>query len=141
MMTKIFLAESDAEIAACFPVMHGLRPHLVESEFVVRVQRQRQHGHYQLACLLHDEVIAIAGFRLSENLAWGRFLYVDDLVTRDRDRSLGYGAMLFDWLVAYARSRDCDQLHLDSGVQRFAAHRFYFAKRMEIASHHFSLKL
>jgi len=140
-MAKILLAESDTEIAACFAVMQQLRPQLVESEFVARVQRQRQHCNYQLVCLQQDDVIAIAGFRLSESLAWGRFLYVDDLVTRDCDRSLGYGTILFDWVVAYARSHGCEQLHLDSGVQRFAAHRFYFTKRMEIASHHFSLKL
>jgi hypothetical protein len=32
-------------------------------------------------------------------------------------------------------------LHLDSGVQRFAAHRFYLARRMDITCHHFALKL
>ncbi|MGZ5001726.1 MAG: GNAT family N-acetyltransferase, partial [Chthoniobacterales bacterium] len=30
---------------------------------------------------------------------------------------------------------------LDSGVQRFDAHRFYLMKRMKISSHHFSLEL
>ena len=31
-------------------------------------------------------------------------------------------------------------LHLDSGVQRFGAHRFYLASRMDIIAHHFSMK-
>ena len=56
-------------------------------------------------------------------------------------RSSGYGRALFDWLVARARKENCDQLHLDSGVQRFGAHRFYLERRMIIASHHFSIKL
>ena len=30
--------------------------------------------------------------RLGENLAWGRYLYVDDLVTLPAQRSLGHGA-------------------------------------------------
>jgi hypothetical protein len=33
------------------------------------------------------------------------------------------------------------RLELDSGVQRFAAHRFYFRERMWISRHHFSLEL
>jgi hypothetical protein len=49
--------------------------------------------------------------------------------------------MLFDWLVAQAREHGCARLELDSGVQRFRAHRFYLMKRMEISSHHFMLKL
>jgi hypothetical protein len=32
-------------------------------------------------------------------------------------------------------------LHLDSGVRRFDAHRFYLNKRMNISSHHFSMVL
>ena len=71
----------------------------------------------------------------------GRLLYVEDLVTREADRSAGYGGKLFDWLVQQARAHQCDHFELDSGVQRFDAHRFYLMKRMKIASHHFSLQL
>jgi GNAT superfamily N-acetyltransferase len=74
-------------------------------------------------------------------LAWGKFLYVDDLVAKSDDRSKGFGGALFDWLIEYARKEGCDQFHLDSGVQRFAAHRFYLTKRMIIEAHHFGLKL
>jgi GNAT superfamily N-acetyltransferase len=76
-----------------------------------------------------------------ESLYAGRFCYVDDLVTDAAGRSLGYGGALFDWLVAESRAAGCGRLELDSGVQRFAAHRFYLAKRMIISSHHFSLEL
>lgn len=135
------LAESADEILACFPVMTQLRPHLVRDEFVERIRRQQAQG-YHLA-FLRDEtsVSAAAGFRIGENLAWGRFLYVDDLVTSDGQRSRGNGQELFDWLVQFAREQDCGQLHLDSGVQRFDAHRFYLRNCMKISSHHFGLDL
>ena len=85
--------------------------------------------------------MAVAGYRISECLSWGKFLYVDDLVTRETDRSKGYGATLFDWLIGQAVKEGCVQFHLDSGVQRFGAHRFYLAKRLDITCHHFALKL
>ena len=136
------LARSDAEILRCFPVIAELRPHLVESEFVERVRRQQREGGYQLAFIEADGgVRAVAGFRIGEFLAWGRILYVDDLVTTAAGRSRGHGATLLDWLVARAREAGCAQLHLDSGVQRFDAHRFYLRHRMEITAHHFALKL
>jgi len=43
--------------------------------------------------------------------------------------------------VAQARAEGCAQFQLDSGVQRFGAHRFYLMKRMDITAHHFGLKL
>jgi GNAT superfamily N-acetyltransferase len=121
--------------------MAELRPHVPQHDFVARVKRQAEIAGYKLAYVLDQEVKAVAGFRLSECLAWGKFVYVDDLVAKDEERSKGYGGALFDWLVNYAIENDCDQFHLDSGVQRFAAHRFYLRKRMAIESHHFSLKL
>jgi GNAT superfamily N-acetyltransferase len=84
---------------------------------------------------------AVAGFRLVEMLAWGRSLYVDDLVTDSAERSKGYGESLMRWLIDCARATGCEELHLDSGVQRFDAHRFYLAQRMKISSHHFAIDL
>ena len=87
------------------------------------------------------KVRAVAGYRFLESLFSGKFLYVDDLVAQAADRSLGFGGKLFDWLIEQARANNCENLELDSGVQRFDAHRFYLMKRMSISSHHFTLKL
>ena len=83
----------------------------------------------------------MAGYRILENLAAGRVLYVDDLVSDGEVRSGGFGQTMFEWLVQRAREEGCATLELDSGVQRFAAHRFYLRNRMIIASHHFRLDL
>lgn len=134
---SIRVAETDAEIAACFPVMHQLRTDLGESEFVSRVREQVSHG-YKLAFMDEETgVVAVAGFRTGQNLAWGRFLYVDDLVVSSARRSHGCGAKMLDWLRAYAISASCGQLHLDSGMQRPDAHRFYEREGMSKAGFHF----
>ena len=140
-MRSIHVAESDDQISLCFPVMRQLREHLVESEFVETVRRQNRSGYF--LAYLADEGVAVsaAGYRLIENLVNGNSLYVDDLVTLEDRRSRGYGKALFDWLVERARSEGCDVLVLDSGVQRYHAHRFYLANRMIISSHHLHLKL
>ncbi|MBI3777314.1 MAG: GNAT family N-acetyltransferase [Gammaproteobacteria bacterium] len=137
----IALAETEADIARCYPVMAELRPQLGAAEFATRVHKQQASG-FQLAYLEESgEVRAVAGFRYLETLAWGKILYVDDLVAAQAQRSRGHGGKLFDWLVALAKQNDCDQFHLDSGVQRFGAHRFYLTRRMDIIAHHFALKL
>ncbi|NJK48801.1 GNAT family N-acetyltransferase [Candidatus Gracilibacteria bacterium] len=137
----IELAESDLQILNCFAVISQLRPHLERVSFVARVRHQMEMG-YQLAFLETDNrTFAVAGFRISECLAWGKFLYVDDLIVDEVARSRGWGHHLFQWLIEYAKHHQCEQLHLDSGVQRFDAHRFYFQQRMSITSHHFAMKL
>ncbi len=134
-------SETQADIERCHPVMAQLRPHLSLTEFVARVLRQTHEGYRLLHAEIAGNVVGVAGCRIMETLAWGRILYVDDLVTDEAWRSQRVGSTLFDALVQFARDRECRELHLDSGVQRFDAHRFYLAKRMHITSHHFSMRL
>ena len=141
-MTTIRLAETDAEIARCFPVMQQLRPHLLPEGFVARVRAMQAEG-FALAFLADEAgtVRAVGGFRVQDMLAHCRTLYVDDLVTDAENRSLGYGRQLLDWLVAQARAHECHLFSLDSGTHRHEAHRFYFRQRLRISSYHFSLQL
>jgi GNAT superfamily N-acetyltransferase len=137
----IKIAETRQEIEDCFPVMVQLRPHLTPEIFLQQVHKLMEDG-YRLVVLRDDnDVRSVAGVRTLENLAFGRLLYVDDLVTDENSQSRGHGTKLFEWLIDFARLNDCRQLHLDSGVQRFGAHRFYLAGGMKIAAHHFSMEL
>lgn len=137
--STIALAVAPAEIAACFPVLQQLRPHLVAADFVPRIQRMQREEGFRLAALTDaaGTVRAVAGYRFYDKLFSGKNLYVDDLVTATADRSRGHGRALLAWLKQEAVAHGCVQLELDSGVQRFAAHRFYFRERMHISAHHF----
>ncbi len=138
---SIHLATTDAEIAACYPVMRELRPYIAEEQFLSRVRSQEGAG-YRLAYIEERTgVVAVAGFRFGETLAWGRFLYVDDLVTLPGQRSKGHGAKLLSWLKEQAEKEGCEQLHLDSGIQRKEAHRFYEREGMTMTSFHFVEKI
>lgn len=137
----ISIAKSWVDIERCFPVMVQLRTALTKEEYTKSVTNQEEAG-YKLAFVEdNDQIVAVAGFRIMNNLAYGKFLFVDDLITDSENRSKGYGDTLFDWLVAFAKKEGCQEFHLDSGVQRFHAHRFYLRKRMSITSHHFGLSL
>lgn len=138
---KIHIVKSSQEIKGCYPVMVQLRTTLLKAEFVERVKRQMENGYMLAFAKNNNKVVSVAGFRILQNLAHGKFFYIDDLVTDNENRSKGYGDKLFDFLVDYAKKEKCQALHLDSGVQRFDAHRFYFRKRMIISSHHFCLVL
>jgi GNAT superfamily N-acetyltransferase len=135
----VTIAATDEEIRACWAVMRELRPHVDETSFVERVRAQEARG-YRLAYLSEGgRPRTVAGFRFMENLAWGRFLYVDDLVSASEARSHGHGAALLGWLRDHARAHGCAALHLDSGVQRADAHRFYRREGLALTSYHFAV--
>jgi len=138
---KIILAESEQEVSACYPVMAELRPHLKREEFVPTVKRLAEIAGYRLAYLTDGGIKAVAGFRISEWLAGGKYLDIEDLVTKSGERSKGYGGELFDWLVEHAQKNTCQQVRLVSRVSRLDAHRFYLRKGMNLEAYYFSMNL
>jgi len=140
-MLKIKKMESNKNIQSCFTVMSQLRTNIKENDFIEIIRQQFENGYQLVAVLSEDSVVAVAGFHIRENLAWGKFLYVDDLITDEKQRSAGFGKVLLGYLNDEARENDCEQLHLDSGVQRKDAHRFYEREGMTFSSHHYQIHL
>ncbi|OKY25838.1 GNAT family N-acetyltransferase [Thalassotalea sp. PP2-459] len=119
-------------------VMLQLRPQYNKKTLAEQIKKQQQTGYNIVYVKDNGKVLAVAGFVIGEKLAWGKYLYVDDLVTNEAFRSAGVGHDILTWLEEFAKEQGCSQLHLDSGVQRYSAHKFYLREGFVIASHHFS---
>ena len=115
--------------------------HLKKETFLNTVRQMETEG-YRLAFIEEKgEVVAVAGYRIYTNLFMGKHLYVDDLVTRESVRSMGFGEQMVKWLRDEALKENCRYYHLDSGTHRGGAHKFYFKQGFTIASYHFSEKI
>jgi GNAT superfamily N-acetyltransferase len=134
---EIHHPSTDDEINACFAVMSELRPLLDQDEFLPQVRRQETHGYRMVAVREDGVVTSVAGYRITEFLLWGRFLYVDDLVTAGNQRGRGHAGALLSWLISHAREMGCNNVQLDSGFSLHPAHRLYHSKGFHLACHHF----
>lgn len=137
----IQLANTDMEVEICFPLLKALRPDLSSDTFLSKVRELQTSGYMLAYLMVENSAVAAAGFRLGQSLAWKHYLYLEDLVTLENERGKGYGSALLAWLGNYASMQGCEQLHLDSGVQRKDAHRFYQREGMQIASYHFAKRV
>ena len=134
--------ESDADCLASFQVMQQLRPHLTDATaFVAQIQRQRQNGYHLLAARENGQVLGLAGYRLTENLLYGRFIYVDDLVVDASLQRRRLGERLLDQVRQHTRRLGYRYLVLDTGMHMALAQRFYFRQGLLPLGMHFSQDL
>jgi GNAT superfamily N-acetyltransferase len=133
---KIIEAIYDDDINRCWPVFQELRPHLTQAEFIRRWKTQREEGYRIVFVESEGAVVGAAGFRCMNTMAWGKFLYLDDLIALNTQRGRGWGSALLVWLQQQARELQCDALHLDTGYQRHAAHKAYLRNGFELNCHH-----
>ncbi|MGY6273126.1 GNAT family N-acetyltransferase [Achromobacter denitrificans] len=140
--TSLRHLETADELRACLPLMRELRPHLSgEEDFLERIGRMR-HERYRLLAGMHaGQAVALAGYRFQENLIYGRFLYVDDLVVAPTRRGGRWGARLLEALDGIARDGGCAQFVLDTGLANALAQRFYFRQGLLTSAIRFSKKL
>ena len=135
---QLRVLEHDQDYHACFQVMRELRPHLTEvTAFVEQVRRQSEQGYRLLAAFRDDAVQGLAGYRLQENLLYGTFLYVDDLVITADARRHGVGKMLLDDLRAEARRQGCAHFVLDTGLANALGQRFYYRQGLLATGLHY----
>jgi len=112
---------------AIWPVMRQLRNTLSEEQFLARVRAAQREG-YRLCAAFHEgRPVGAIGWRIVNDLASGRSLYIDDLVADEAARGTGVGRVLMDFARGEAVRLGCDQLRLNSGSQRKGAHAFYEA--------------
>ena len=160
-MTEILRhADTDPDIAACFPVMRVLRPHIASpEELAERVRAQMLDRYRILAAWNGTMVVGLAGYRFQSNLIRGLFCYVDDLVVAPDHRRFGLGARLLDAVATEARGANIatearganitteargvgvKSLVLDTAMDNALGQRFYFRYGMRPGAMRFVKRL
>ncbi|MCQ1058649.1 GNAT family N-acetyltransferase [Photobacterium sp. ZSDE20] len=134
---EVILATTNEEIIEIAPIMQQLRPKYTLEKISDLLNQQCKAG-YKLVYVKEDNnILCVAGFVTGHKLGWGAYLYIDDLVTDEALRSTGAGQYLIEWFKDYAHINQIEQIHLDSGVHRYGAHKFYLKEDFVISSHHF----
>lgn len=87
---KLRLAETNADLDRIAGVLLELRAAFEKCELIAQIKEHQEQG-YRIAYAESDgEIICVAGFVVATKLAWGKHLYIDDLVTAERHRSEGW---------------------------------------------------
>lgn len=113
-MIEVRELTADAEIAAAFPLMAELRPHVRADTFTEVVRRQQRDGYRLFGGFAGGVLVVLAGVRDARTLSRGPHLFVDDLVTALAAQRKGYGTAMLRWLAESAAVRGFERLYLDS---------------------------
>lgn len=133
-------AGTSDEVGELWPLIHVLRPALTGVDELTSAWRAQAQDGYRLAFVRDPggRPAGAVGFRAAQTLAWGRHVYVDDLVVAGWSRRRGIGALLLAYVEREAEALGCSEIHLDTGYERHDAHRLYLRHGYEFRCHHVS---
>jgi GNAT superfamily N-acetyltransferase len=113
------------ELDVAYELVKQLREELSYDEFEDLIYDMRHMDYKMIGIFDKGELLTYAGVAIQTNLYHKRHLFIFDLVSDAKCRSLGYGKMMLSYLEDYAKMGMCQNVVLSSGLQREDAHRFY----------------
>lgn len=106
-------------------VLVQLRTELTVEKYLQLLKEMTQDGYLLFALYENTNIVAVAGLSWRVNFYSERHIFVYDLVTDEKYRSLGYGEILLHYLHKWGKENGAHYIALESGIQRTGAHRFY----------------
>jgi len=123
---KLFTVTHKQDLERCFPIMKELRPHLTFETFMSIYEESHSSDGYEIVALEDEGVIqAVMGYRFLSDYVRGKHVYVDDLVTTEKSRSKGYGAILLKFAENIAQENGLKSLRLCTGIENEGGVKFY----------------
>ena len=98
--------------------------------------------NYECAGIYIDEVlVGISGMWFQTRHYVGKSVEFDHVFIEKPYRGKGLGKQFFEWLHNYAKSKGCNTSELNTYVQNYPSHKFYYNEGYEILGYHFLKKL
>lgn len=139
---KFLKIQNREGLEKCFPVMKELRPHLTEQEYLEIYRHAHAMDGYEILALEHDnQIVALMGYRLIFDFVRGKHLYIDDLVSTEKQRSKGFGALLLKQAEIIAKNMGCKTLRLCTGVENDRGKKFYEQNKWNLRAYAFTKKI
>lgn len=126
MEKRIFIIKNETDLARCYPILKELRPHLSFEDYIsIYNESHKANGYEIVAVEQNDEILAVMGYRFLSDYVRGKHIYIDDLVTSEKIRSMGNGADLLRFAEEIAKTNGLKILRLCTGIENEGGIKFY----------------
>lgn len=118
---------------------------LTENKFSNEVLKERfsemATQNYECAVILNDDtLIGVTGIWYSTRHYVGKSAEIDHVFIEADFRNQGLGKRFLEWIYNHVKTKGCEAAELNTYVQNYPSHKFYYNEGFEILGYHFLKK-
>lgn len=99
---------------------------------------EMKHQNYECAVIYNDdEIIGVSGLWYCTRHYAGKSVELDHVYIHPNHRSKGLGEKFMDWIYSHVKEKGCCSMELNTYVQNYPSHKFYYNEGYEIWGYHF----
>ena len=91
--------------------------------------------------LKEDIIVGVSGLWFCTRHYMGKSVELDHVFIKPSHRGNGLGKQFMKWIYDYAKNKGCKSVELNTYVQNYPSHKFYYNEGFEILGYHFLKKL
>ncbi|GFZ80404.1 hypothetical protein GCM10011531_08070 [Aquaticitalea lipolytica] len=130
------------EINSIIPLIQKLTNNKNSDELLKQRFSEMVTQNYECAVIYDgNKLIGVTGLWYCTRHYSGRSVEVDHVYIDDSYRSKGLGKQFFNWLYEYVKQKGYETMELNTYVQNYPSHKFYYNEGFQILGYHFLKKL
>ena len=136
---KIIPSETINQI---IPLVYALNDGKVSEELLKSRFAEMITQNYKCAGVFYgEELVGVSGFWFCTRHYSGKSVELDHVYILPKHRGNGLGKQFMAWIYNYVNDFGCNTMELNTYVQNYPSHKFYYNEGFEILGYHFLKKL
>jgi GNAT superfamily N-acetyltransferase len=118
-----------------------LSPQVSKKDYDRMLKEMTALGYRMIGVFDGKKCVGISGFWIATKFYCDRYLEPDNVVIDKNYRSKGIGKRILKWLEKEGKRKGCRTIILDTYVENFSAHRFYYREGFIARGFHYLKKI
>lgn len=141
-MSFVFKIIDAEDIEKVVPLVFKLNNSRISVDVLKQRFLEMTNQNYECACIFEDDkIIGVTGLWYCTRHYAGKSVEVDHVYIDDGYRGKNLGKQFFKWIYEYTKAKGCETIELNTYVQNYPSHKFYYNEGFEILGYHFLKKL
>jgi GNAT superfamily N-acetyltransferase len=142
-MSYQFRIISNDDFDQIIPLVYALNEEKVSVGMLKSRFNEMKHQNYECAGIFNDndDLIGVSGLWFCTRHYVGKSVELDHVYIKPSHRNKGLGEKFINWINAYVKEKGCNSIELNTYVQNFPSHKFYYKAGYEILGYHFLKKI
>ncbi|HLW31933.1 MAG TPA: GNAT family N-acetyltransferase [Aequorivita sp.] len=130
------------EILSILPLLQKLGNFKLSEEILKeRLLEMAQQNYECIGVYENERLVGICGLWFQTRHYAGRSVEMDHVIVGETHRNHGIGKQLIAFVVEYAREKSCQWIELNTYVDNFLSHKFYYNQGFVAKGYHFVREL
>ena len=141
-MSFVFKILDKKDINSLIPLVQELNANKVPDSVLESRFAEMISQNYECAVVYdEDTLIGVCGLWYCTRHYSGKSVELDHVFIKDEYRNKGLGKQFMDWIDRYVKLKGCESVELNTYVQNYLSHKFYYNQGFEILGYHFFKKV